>query len=101
MISQSVVCPAGKSPSEACYQAIKRIGALCNVRIIYAAVLIGFSSFPVHENENGNVWCWGDADGRFTNGSQIYMYTKSIGKSILMEKWHRNMILGMSQLREV
>ncbi len=30
-----------------------------------ATVQIGFSSFPVHEN--GNIWCWGDAVGRFTN----------------------------------
>ena len=36
------------------------------------AVQIGFSSFPVHEN--GNIWCWGDADGRFTNGVNRYVY---------------------------
>ncbi len=33
-------------------------------------VQIGFSSFPVH----GNVWCWGEADGRFTNGVNRYLY---------------------------
>ncbi len=37
-----------------------------------AAVQIGFSSFPAEEN--GNVWCWGDADGRFTNGVNMYVY---------------------------
>jgi hypothetical protein len=37
-----------------------------------AAVQIGFSSFPVHEN--GNIWCWGDADERFTNGVNRYVY---------------------------
>ncbi len=37
-----------------------------------AAVQIGFSSFP--SGENGNVWCWGDADGRFTNGVSRYVY---------------------------
>jgi hypothetical protein len=37
-----------------------------------AAVQIGFSSFP--SEENGNVWCWGDADGRFTNGVNRYVY---------------------------
>ncbi len=37
-----------------------------------AAVQIGFSSFPAHEN--GNIWCWGDADGRFTNGVNRYVY---------------------------
>ncbi len=26
-----------------------------------AAVQIGFSSFPVEENDN--IWCWGDTDG--------------------------------------
>jgi len=36
------------------------------------AVQIGFSSFPVHEN--GNIWCWGDVDGRFTNGVNRYVY---------------------------
>ena len=36
------------------------------------AIQIGFSSFPVHEN--GNIWCWGDADGRFTNGVNRYVY---------------------------
>ncbi len=35
-----------------------------------AAVQIRFSSFPVHEN----IWCWGDADGRFTNGVNRYVY---------------------------
>ena len=37
-----------------------------------AAVQVGFSSFPVLEN--GNIWCWGDADGRFTNGVNRYVY---------------------------
>jgi hypothetical protein len=37
-----------------------------------AAVGLGFSSFPVEEN--GNVWCWGDADGRFKNGVNRYVY---------------------------
>jgi hypothetical protein len=37
-----------------------------------AAVQIGFSSFLVHEN--GNIWCWGDADGRFTNGVNRYVH---------------------------
>ena len=37
-----------------------------------AAVHNGFSSFP--EQENGNVWCWGDEDGRFTNGVNRYVY---------------------------
>jgi hypothetical protein len=37
-----------------------------------AAVQKGFSSFPLHEN--GNVWCWGDEEGRFTNGVNRYVY---------------------------
>ena len=37
-----------------------------------AAVHLGFSSFPVEEV--GNVWCWGDAQGRFTNGVNRYVY---------------------------
>ena len=37
-----------------------------------AAVQIGFSSFP--SVENGNVWCWGDAEGRFTTGVNRYVY---------------------------
>jgi hypothetical protein len=37
-----------------------------------AAVHNGFSSFPLHENSN--VWCWGDEDGRFTNGVDRYVY---------------------------
>ena len=37
-----------------------------------AAVQIGFSMFP--DAENGNVWCWGDRDGRFINGVNRYVY---------------------------
>ena len=37
-----------------------------------AAVQLGFSSFPVQEV--GNVWCWGDAQGRFINGVNRYVY---------------------------
>jgi hypothetical protein len=37
-----------------------------------AAVHLGFSSFPVEEG--GNVWCWGDAHGRFVNGVNRYVY---------------------------
>jgi hypothetical protein len=28
--------------------------------------------FP--ESENGNLWCWGDRDGLFTNGVNRYVY---------------------------
>ncbi len=31
-----------------------------------------FSMFP--ESENGNLWCWGDSDGLFTNGVNRYVY---------------------------
>jgi hypothetical protein len=37
-----------------------------------AAVQNGFSSFPTLEN--GNIWCWGDGDIRFTKGVNRYVY---------------------------
>jgi hypothetical protein len=49
-----------------------------------AAVGIGFSSFPVEEK--GNVWCWGDADGRFKNGVNRYVYEVYCKNDPLCEK---------------
>ena len=37
-----------------------------------AAVQNGFSSFPALEN--GNIWCWGDGDIRFTKGVNRYVF---------------------------
>jgi hypothetical protein len=37
-----------------------------------AAVHNGFSSFPALEN--GNIWCWGDGDIRFTKGVNRYVF---------------------------
>ena len=43
------------------------------MNVVYnVAEQIGFSSFPVEEN--GNVWCWGDAEGLFTKGVNRYVY---------------------------
>ena len=36
------------------------------------AETIGFSSLPLEEN--GNVWCWGDAKGNFETGVNRYVY---------------------------
>ena len=36
------------------------------------AVRHGLSSFPAEKN--GNVWCWGDEEGRFTKGVNRYVY---------------------------
>jgi hypothetical protein len=33
---------------------------------------LGFSSFPVEQE--GNVWCWGDGEGNFTNGVNRYVF---------------------------
>ncbi len=33
---------------------------------------LGFSSFPVEQE--GNVWCWGDGEGNFTNGMNRYVH---------------------------
>ena len=41
-------------------------------RVHRAAVRHGLSSFPA--KKNGNVWCWGDEDGRFTKGVNRYVY---------------------------
>ncbi len=41
-------------------------------RVHRAAVRHGLSSFPVEKD--GNVWCWGDEDGRFTKGVNRYVY---------------------------
>jgi hypothetical protein len=41
-------------------------------RVFNEAENIGFASFP--SEQNGNVWCWGDEAGRFTNGVNRYIY---------------------------
>lgn len=41
-------------------------------RVFNEAQNIGFASFP--SEQKGNVWCWGDEDGRFTNGVNRYIY---------------------------
>jgi hypothetical protein len=41
-------------------------------RVHRAAVRHGLSSFPAEKEGNG--WCWGDEDGRFTKGVNRYVY---------------------------
>ena len=41
-------------------------------RVYDEAEKLGFSSFPVEQE--GNVWCWGDESGNFTNGVNRYVY---------------------------
>ena len=41
-------------------------------RVYTEAHNIGFASFP--SEQNGNVWCWGDEAGNFTNGVNRYIY---------------------------
>ena len=41
-------------------------------RVYDEAEKLGFSSFPVEQE--GNVWCWGDEAGNFTNGVNRYVY---------------------------
>ncbi len=41
-------------------------------RVYNEAENLEFSSFPVEQE--GNVWCWGDSEGNFTDGVNRYVY---------------------------
>ena len=56
-------------------------------RVHRGAVRQGLSSFPAEKN--GNVWCWGDEEGRFTKGVNRFVYEtyfKNNNESVTKEK---------------